>query len=100
MNDARTDAGTAISVRGIEKSFKDLHVLRGVDFEVGKGSISPSETLPVQVGTATNWSKVALATASTCGVDTSGKLWCWGDNESGQIGNGSRWRTLPTLVSK
>ncbi|HWU28417.1 MAG TPA: ATP-binding cassette domain-containing protein [Microbacterium sp.] len=39
MNDARTDAGTAISVRGIEKSFKDLHVLRGVDFEVRKGSI-------------------------------------------------------------
>ncbi|ALX66103.1 ABC transporter ATP-binding protein [Microbacterium sp. XT11] len=29
----------AISVRGIEKSYKDLHVLRGVDFEVEKGSI-------------------------------------------------------------
>jgi ABC-2 type transport system ATP-binding protein len=32
-----TDA--AISVRGIEKSYKDLHVLRGVDFEVERGSI-------------------------------------------------------------
>ena len=31
--------GTAISVRGIEKSYKDLHVLRGVDFDVEKGSI-------------------------------------------------------------
>ncbi|KAB1866359.1 ABC transporter ATP-binding protein [Microbacterium algeriense] len=30
---------SAISVRGIEKSYKDLHVLRGVDFEVEKGSI-------------------------------------------------------------
>jgi ABC-2 type transport system ATP-binding protein len=29
----------AISVRGIEKSYKDLQVLRGVDFEVEKGSI-------------------------------------------------------------
>ncbi|WP_308194303.1 ABC transporter ATP-binding protein [Microbacterium croceum] len=29
----------AISVRGIEKSYKDLHVLRGVDFEVARGSI-------------------------------------------------------------
>ncbi|CCQ44993.1 ABC transporter family protein [Pseudarthrobacter siccitolerans] len=29
----------AIQVRGIEKSFKDLHVLRGVDFEVTAGSI-------------------------------------------------------------
>ncbi|WP_422757636.1 ABC transporter ATP-binding protein [Paenarthrobacter sp. C1] len=30
---------TAIRVQGIEKSYKDLHVLRGVDFEVTSGSI-------------------------------------------------------------
>ena len=29
----------AIHVRGVEKSFKDVHVLRGVDFEVQAGSI-------------------------------------------------------------
>ncbi|RZU67054.1 ABC-2 type transport system ATP-binding protein [Microterricola gilva] len=29
----------AIRVRGIQKSFKDLHVLRGVDFDVERGSI-------------------------------------------------------------
>ena len=29
----------AIEVRGLEKSFKQLHVLRGVDFDVGRGSI-------------------------------------------------------------
>ncbi|WP_431789687.1 ABC transporter ATP-binding protein [Microbacterium paraoxydans] len=29
----------ALSVHGIEKSYKDLHVLRGVDFEVERGSI-------------------------------------------------------------
>jgi len=29
----------AILVQGIEKSFKDLHVLRGVDFDVRAGSI-------------------------------------------------------------
>ena len=31
--------GPAIRVQGIEKSYKDLHVLRGVDFEVASGSI-------------------------------------------------------------
>jgi ABC-2 type transport system ATP-binding protein len=31
--------GAAISVRGLERSFKDLHVLRGVDFEVARGSV-------------------------------------------------------------
>ena len=30
---------TAIRVRGLQKSFKDLEVLRGVDFEVARGSI-------------------------------------------------------------
>jgi ABC-2 type transport system ATP-binding protein len=30
---------TAIRVRGLEKSYDDLHVLRGVDFEVSRGSI-------------------------------------------------------------
>ena len=29
----------AIAVRSLEKSYKDLHVLRGVDFDVEKGSI-------------------------------------------------------------
>ena len=29
----------AIGVQGLEKSFKDLHVLRGVDFDVTPGSI-------------------------------------------------------------
>jgi ABC-2 type transport system ATP-binding protein len=32
-------ADTAIRVRGLEKSFKDLHVLRGVDLDVATGSI-------------------------------------------------------------
>src|SRR3954449_11810678 len=34
-----TETPTAIRVRGIEKSFKDLHVLQGVDFDVAPGSI-------------------------------------------------------------
>jgi len=31
--------GPAILVRGLEKSYKQLHVLRGVDFDVARGSI-------------------------------------------------------------
>ncbi|MEV4567650.1 ATP-binding cassette domain-containing protein [Nonomuraea sp. NPDC049419] len=31
--------GPAISVRGLKKAYKELHVLRGVDFEVARGSI-------------------------------------------------------------
>ena len=32
-------SAAAIHVRGLEKSYKDLHVLRGVDFDVARGSI-------------------------------------------------------------
>lgn len=32
-------ADTAIRVQGLEKSYKDLHVLRGVDFDVERGTI-------------------------------------------------------------
>jgi len=31
--------GPAVHVRGLNKSYKDLHVLRGVDFDVARGSI-------------------------------------------------------------
>jgi ABC-2 type transport system ATP-binding protein len=31
--------GPAIHVQGLEKSYKDLHVLRGVDFDIARGSI-------------------------------------------------------------
>ncbi|MEV4372868.1 ATP-binding cassette domain-containing protein [Nonomuraea sp. NPDC049637] len=34
-----TQQAPAIQVRGLEKSYKELHVLRGVDFEVTRGSI-------------------------------------------------------------
>jgi ABC-2 type transport system ATP-binding protein len=39
--EATTGAGhePAIRVQGMEKSYKDLHVLKGVDFEVARGSI-------------------------------------------------------------
>ena len=37
--EANQAPGPAIRVRGIEKSFKDLHVLRGVDFDVRAGSV-------------------------------------------------------------
>ena len=36
---AQPTAGPAIRVQGLEKSYQELHVLRGVDFDVARGSI-------------------------------------------------------------
>ncbi len=39
MSVPTAEAGPAILVRGLEKSYKKLSVLRGVDFDVERGSI-------------------------------------------------------------
>ncbi len=53
---------------------------------VGGGDIGS----PQQVGTDTDW--ISAATKGefhTCGVKSSGELWCWGENPDGQFGDGS-----------
>jgi ABC-2 type transport system ATP-binding protein len=69
QQEAGPDKGPAIQVRGLEKSYKQLRVLRGVDFDVARGSIFAllgsngagkttvvkilSTLLPADAGTAT-----------------------------------------------
>ena len=40
MSNASTTRESAIRVQGMEKSYKELHVLRGVDFDVAPGSVT------------------------------------------------------------
>jgi len=49
---------------------------------------------PVRVGTANNWASVSAGYWHTVVLKTDGSLWAWGDNEFGQLGDGSdteRW---------
>jgi alpha-tubulin suppressor-like RCC1 family protein len=45
--------------------------------------------VPMQVGTATDWVKVAASYENTCAINSSGELYCWGDNTYGQLCNGT-----------
>ena len=38
-----------------------------------------------------SWSMIvpAISGYTTCGVQTNGTLWCWGDNQYGQLGQGT-----------
>ena len=74
------------------------------DGEIGRGFVSSSpEVSPVQVGSATTWSKVGAGggRANTwqgnpsgrefghsMGIMANGTLWTWGSNNLGQLGNG------------
>lgn len=64
--------------------------------EHGSGEQEPA---PVQVGAGNQWKTVAPGNYHTCAIDTTGRLWCWGLNSSGQLGDGTTTRrTTPTQV--
>jgi alpha-tubulin suppressor-like RCC1 family protein len=53
------------------------------------GSTSTLVTLPVQIGTATNWKSVKAGEMHTLALKTNGTLWSWGFNFAGQLGDGT-----------
>jgi alpha-tubulin suppressor-like RCC1 family protein len=36
-----------------------------------------------------SWAHIAAGSNHTCGIRTGGTLWCWGDNEYGELGTGN-----------
>ena len=65
----------------------------GADYRTGLGSIEDT-TVPTQVGSEADWSKVSAGYRSSCGIRTTGTLWCWGANTQGQLGIPA-YRTAP-----
>jgi len=59
----------------------------------------PVCTKPVQVGTASNWVSVSGSSNHVCAVNSGNELYCWGENEYGQIGNGEKGDVYSTLPS-
>jgi alpha-tubulin suppressor-like RCC1 family protein len=58
------------------------------------GNTCASFLAPCQVGTANNWTSVAVGTDHTLGVRSDGTLWAWGDNAKGQLGISGTFGTL------
>ena len=44
---------------------------------------------PTRIGVATDWQSISAGGAHTCGIKDSGELYCWGDNVSGELGDGT-----------
>ena len=45
-------------------------------------------TIPVQVGTNTDWSAVAVGVYHSLALKNNGTLWGWGNNGNGELGTG------------
>ena len=67
--------------------------------QVGDGAPEVNQAIPVEVaGGATNWTSVDAGGADTCALRSTGRLWCWGGDGGGQLGNGGANVNQPAPV--
>ena len=67
--------------------------------QVGDGGTNTNQPTPVQVaGNRTDWATVTGGEQHTCARRTTGRLFCWGYDAYGQLGNGGTYTDRPTPV--
>jgi len=68
--------------------------------QLGRQSTSQNFCIPVQIGTETNWNKIAAGWYHSVAIKTSGLLYSWGANDYGQLGKGdTQPRSTPETVN-
>lgn len=73
--------------------------VQAFSFKVGVSAALPDEG-NVEPATPLVASSVVTGNLHTCALDTEGRAWCWGENENGQLGDGTTTpRTTPTPVA-
>ena len=68
--------------------------------QLGLGTASDSVGSPTNVDTQLRFETISSGGSHTCAVTGAGEIHCWGNNQVGQLGDGSREiRTLPVAVA-
>jgi uncharacterized repeat protein (TIGR02543 family) len=62
-------------------------------------SHNPNTYIPVKINSDTDWTAVAAGFRHSLALKTNGTLWAWGDNQYGQLGDGTIiQRNVPTQI--
>ena len=64
--------------------------------QLGNGT-KINESVPIRVGTDTNWLAAAGGDYHTLAIRTDGSLWAWGLNDHGQLGDGTQVNRLKPI---
>jgi alpha-tubulin suppressor-like RCC1 family protein len=71
----------------------------------GSGQIAQPQTTrttstPLQIGLETNWTDISLGAGHSLALKSDGSLWAWGQNNHGQVGDGTTSNKFaPTRIS-
>jgi len=66
---------------------------------IGTSAINTSQPTPVINLDGATITEVACGGLHTCALDATGALWCWGENQEGQLGDGTlTWRKSPVAT--
>jgi alpha-tubulin suppressor-like RCC1 family protein len=67
--------------------------------QVGQGNLTNYIATPTRIGTETNWTQICANFDHSLALKSDGSLWAWGENEDGELGDGTtNDRAIPTLI--
>ncbi|GEP51133.1 hypothetical protein FNO01nite_18050 [Flavobacterium noncentrifugens] len=67
--------------------------------QLGFSTTITQKNVPTQVGAASNWQNITASGNGTYAIKSDGTLWAWGNNNFGQLGDGTTInRTTPTRI--
>jgi len=67
--------------------------------QIGDGEDTSIKTAPTKIMEATAWTSISAGFDHTCAISKAGELYCWGRNDSGQVGNNTtEEKTTPVKI--